>query len=137
MSNKIIHSINHRVIYGDTDNMGVVYYANYLRWFEIGRNELMRSIGLPYSEFERQGYIMPVAEVSCKYKSPCIFDEIITIESHLQVPFKVAIIFNHKIFSQDKKELKAEGYTKHAILNTDGKIVRPPKFLKQIIDEKL
>ena len=57
----------YRVIYGDTDQMGVVYYANYLRWFESGRSELLRQIGLPYGKIEEQGFHFPVTEVSCRY----------------------------------------------------------------------
>ena len=58
---------SYRVIYGDTDQMGIVYYANYLRWFEKGRSEFLREIGLPYSIIEQQGFHFPVVEVSCRY----------------------------------------------------------------------
>jgi acyl-CoA thioesterase FadM len=58
---------SYRVIYGDTDQMGVVYYANYLRWFEQGRSEFLRQIGLPYSIIEQQGFHFPVVEASCRY----------------------------------------------------------------------
>ena len=60
---KIINQCSYRVIYGDTDQMGIVYYANYLRWFEKGRSEFLRQIGLPYSIIEQQGFSFPVVEV--------------------------------------------------------------------------
>ncbi|MBI2347921.1 MAG: acyl-CoA thioesterase, partial [Deltaproteobacteria bacterium] len=65
---------HYRVIYGDTDQMGVVYYANYLRWFEIGRTELLRQIGMPYTAIEKKGLRFPVIEVSCRYYRPSRYD---------------------------------------------------------------
>jgi acyl-CoA thioester hydrolase len=73
----------YRVIYGDTDQMGVVYYANYLRWFEMGRTELLRQIGATYSSVEEAGFFFPVTEVSCRYLKPARFDDEITVETTL------------------------------------------------------
>jgi len=64
---KIINLTSYRIIYGDTDQMGVVYYANYLRWFERGRSEFLRQIGLPYATIEKAGFHFPVAEVACRF----------------------------------------------------------------------
>ena len=73
------HRTTYRVIYGDTDNMGVAYYANYLRWFEIGRTEMFRHLGLTYSEIEARGIFLPVAEAHCKYLAPAHYDELLVI----------------------------------------------------------
>jgi acyl-CoA thioester hydrolase len=73
----------YRVIYGDTDQMGVVYYANYLRWFERGRSEFLRQIGLPYGLIEQQGFHFPVTEVSCRYAASARYDDVVQIETEL------------------------------------------------------
>ena len=74
---------SYRVIYGDTDQMGVVYYANYLRWFEKGRSEFLRQIDLPYKTIEEQGLHFPVTEVSCRYFRSARYDDVITIATQL------------------------------------------------------
>jgi acyl-CoA thioester hydrolase len=124
-----------RVIYGDTDNMGQAYYANYFRWFEMGRNELFRSMGLAYASVENQGLFLPVAETYCKYFQPAKYDDLLIIETSLDPRLKGAIKFDYQIFSEDAQTLLAQGYSKHACLNRDGKVVRPPEFIKEIIEK--
>ena len=130
-----IHKTTCRVIYGDTDNMGQAYYGNYFRWFEVGRSELFRSLGLPYASIEKQGLFLPVAETYCKYLQPAKYDDLLTIETSLDTRLKGAIKFDYKIYNEDAQTLLAHGYTKHACLNSDGKVVRPPGFLKEIIEK--
>ena len=131
----LTHKTTCRVIYGDTDNMGQAYYGNYFRWFEMGRNELFRSMGLTYLEAESRGLFLPVAETYCKYLSPAKYDDPLVIETVLDTGLKSAIKFDYQIFNQDDQTLLAQGYTKHACLNRDGKVVRPPKFIKEIIEK--
>lgn len=131
------HKTTCRVIYGDTDNMGQAYYGNYFRWFEIGRNELFRSLGLAYAMVESRGIFLPVAETYCKYSVPARYDDFLTIETSLDSRLKGAIKFDYRIFGQDEKTLLAQGYTKHACLNREGKVVRPPQFIKEIIEKNL
>jgi len=131
------HKTTCRVIYGDTDNMGQAYYGNYFRWFEIGRNELFRSLGLAYATVESRGIFLPVAETYCKYSVPARYDDFLTIETSLDSRLKGAIKFDYRIFGQDEKTLLAQGYTKHACLNREGKVVRPPQFIKDIIEKNL
>ena len=130
-----IHKTTCRVIYGDTDNMGQAYYGNYFRWFEVGRSELFRCLGLPYASIEKQGLFLPVAETYCKYLLPAKYDDLLTIETSLDTRLKGAIKFDYKIYNEDAQALLAHGYTKHACLNSDGKVVRPPGFLKEIIEK--
>ena len=73
--------ISYRVPYADTDQMGVVYYANYLEYFERSRTELLRSAGLPYSELERLGLFLPVSEAHCRYLAPAHYDDLLTLRS--------------------------------------------------------
>ena len=91
------HRTTYRVIYGDTDNMGQVYYGNYFRWFEIGRSEMFRSLGLPYKSVEDQGIFLPVSETYCKYSSPAKYDDIIVIETSLDTSVKGGVKFDYKI----------------------------------------
>ena len=94
-SHKIVTS--DRVIYGDTDQMGVVYYANYLRWFEKGRSEFLRQIGLPYKTIEEQGFHFPVTEVSCRYFKSARYDDVITIATQLTSVGRATLNFDYTI----------------------------------------
>ena len=127
------HQTHIRVIYGDTDTMGQAYYGNYFRWFEIGRNEIFRSLGLSYKSVEERNIYLPVAEARCKYFVAARYDDVLVIETTLDTRIKGAIKFDYKIFNQNGHTLIAEGYTKHACLNGDGKVVRPPDFIRKII----
>lgn len=135
--NPLSHRTPYRVIYGDTDNMGVAYYANYLRWFEIGRTELLRAWGLPYSEIESQGVLLPVAEAHCKYAAPARYDHLLTIEASLDPQYKGGLKIDYRIYSEDEKTLHATGYTRHAFVNKEGRVVRPPQFIRQLINQQI
>ncbi len=125
-----------RVIYGDTDNMGIAYHANYLRWFEIGRTELFRSWGLPYREIESRGILLPVAEAHCKYLTPARYDDVLNIEASLDPQTKAGLKINYRVLSEDGKNVHATGYTLHAFTNHDGRVVRPPAFMRKLIEEQ-
>jgi acyl-CoA thioester hydrolase len=131
------HKTTCRVIYGDTDNMGQAYYGNYFRWFEIGRTELFRSLGISYASVESRGIFLPVAEAYCKYSVPAKYDDLLTIETSLDTQLKAAIKFDYRVFREDGKTLLAHGHTKHACLNRDGKVVRPPAFIKEVIQKNI
>jgi acyl-CoA thioester hydrolase len=122
---------SYRVIYGDTDKMGIVYYANYLRWFEKGRSELLRQIGLPYGEIEEQGFHFPVVEVFCRYRKPARYDDVIRIETQLTESSRVALSFRYEVYKDGENEPVAEGMTKHACVDASGRIVRIPSHLAQ------
>lgn len=129
------HKTACRIIYGDTDNMGYAYYGNYFRWFEIGRNELFRFLGLTYKSVEDRGIFLPVSEAHCKYNQPARYDDVILVETTLDLAVKAGLKFDYRILSEDGQILLAQGYTKHACVNHQGKVVRPPAFLKEVIAE--
>ena len=79
-----MHRFTIRVRYGDTDQMGFAYYGNYLRWFEIGRAELMRSLGLSYRDIEARGVWLPVLEARCRYLRPARYDDEVVIETGIR-----------------------------------------------------
>jgi acyl-CoA thioester hydrolase len=115
--------------------MGQAYYGNYFRWFEIGRNEMFRSLGLTYKSIEERGIYLPVAEAHCKYCVAAQYDDVLVIETKLDTQIKGAVKFEYEIFSERDRTLIAKGYTKHACLNGDGKVVRPPDFIKDVIEK--
>jgi acyl-CoA thioester hydrolase len=122
-----------RVIYGDTDRMGQAYYGNYFRWFEIGRTEFFRALGLAYREIEERGILLPVSETHAKYSAPAFYDETIVIETAVDPSVRAGIKFDYRIFREDGRTLLAEGYTKHAFVDASGRVVRPPAFIRELI----
>ncbi|MBT8340053.1 MAG: acyl-CoA thioesterase [Desulfatitalea sp.] len=130
------HCTSYRVIYGDTDTMGVAYHANYLRWFEIGRTELLRAWGLPYREIESRDILLPVSEAHCKYMTPAKYDDVLIIEATLDDQIKAGLKIDYRIISEDGQKVHAEGYTRHAFLNREGKVIRPPKFMRELIRQQ-
>jgi len=122
-----------RVIYADTDAMGVVYHTNYIKWFEIGRTELLREMGIVYAELESMGYNLPVVKVSCHYLAPARYDEIIMVETEIEYLKMASIKFNYAIWDEKKENILVEGYTTHAFTSNGGKIVRPPKAIVEKI----
>jgi acyl-CoA thioester hydrolase len=129
----ISHRTTYRVIYGDTDNMGVAYHANYLRWFEKGRAEMFRALGLPYREIEQRGMFLPVAEAHCKYVASARYDDLLIIEATIDLSFRSGMKFDYRIFNEDGTTLLATGYTKHACVNVQGRVIRPPAFILDLI----
>jgi acyl-CoA thioester hydrolase len=130
---KLTNLTSYRVIYGDTDQMGVVYYANYLRWFERGRAEFLRQIGLPYSDIEREGIHFPVVEVTCRYAQSARYDELVRIETELAELGRASLSFAYRIRREPDSTILATGTTKHASVDSAGQIVRIPRTLLDAI----
>lgn len=126
---RITNLTSYRVIYGDTDQMGVVYYANYLRWFERGRSEFLRQIGLPYSTIEKAGFHFPVAEVSCRYSQSACYDDLIEIATELSDLRRASLSFQYLISREKDHALLASGTTRHACIDHRGQLTRIPKIL--------
>ncbi|MDX2431427.1 MAG: thioesterase family protein [Bacteroides sp.] len=91
----------YRVIYADTDQMGVVYYGNYGKLYEIGRSEMIRGMGFPYKKLEEKGVVMPVYSVESKYRNTITYDELITIETTVKELPTAKIKFHHRIYNED------------------------------------
>ena len=127
------HRCTYRVIYGDTDNMGYVYYANYLRWFEIGRTELFRAWGVTYREIEAQGIFLPVSEAHCKYLQPVGYDDRLIIETRLDLSIKAGMKFDYRILDESSEAPIATGFTRHPCVDKNGRVGRPPKFIRNLV----
>jgi acyl-CoA thioester hydrolase len=114
-----------RVIYGDTDQMGVVYYANYLRFFEAGRNEFIRAKGMRYRDIEGEhGLRLPVVEAGVQYRLPARYDDLLSVETSLVETRKVSLRFGYRLLRDG--ELLATGHTVHACIDLTGKVQRMP-----------
>jgi acyl-CoA thioester hydrolase len=124
---------NIRVIYGDTDQMGFVYYANYLRFFEAGRNEFLRAKGARYREVEAElGIHLPVVDVGVHYHQPARYDDLLVIETALGKVGRASARFDYRVLRDE--ELIATGHTVHACIGRDGKVQRlPASFLARVI----
>jgi len=109
-----------RVPFADTDRMGIVYHANYIKYFEIGRTEYLRETGYPYAELEKDGIWLPVASVCCEYKAPAKYDDVLTISTRVSEFKGATIVMAYEIIRKETGELIARGETKHPI--TDDKL---------------
>ena len=128
--NPILNRTEIRVIYAETDAMGIVYYANYLRWFEVGRTELMRSMGISYREMEEGGAFLPVSEVFCKYHASARYDDILIIETSLGFLKRASIQFTYRILRKADETELVTGSTLHAFVDRQGAIVKVPAVLR-------
>jgi acyl-CoA thioester hydrolase len=124
----------YRVIYGDVDAMRVVYYANYLRWFEIGRTELMRHLGVSYAEVEERGFLLPVTEAYCKYIKSAFYDDMVLINTGIGFIRKASVRFDYRILNQ-QNDLLVQGYTIHACLDKKKKMVRIPEAIHSLLEK--
>ncbi len=129
------HRTGLRVLYGDTDAGGVVYYANYLRFFEAGRTELIRSLGSSYRELEERGFIMPVVECQLRYKSPARYDDLLVIETRITAVRPVSCRFEHRIFRKGESRLLVKGYTVNAVTGADGRLARFPDGFRTMLEQ--
>lgn len=128
-----------RVRYQETDNMGVVYYANYLVWFEIARTEYFRALGISYKQLEERGWYLMVASASCQYRYPARYDDVVTIESWIPELKNSSMKFGYKLKVGER--LIATGDSTHVFTDKSGKPMRIPKEVvnicgKNIVAEK-
>ena len=111
-----------RVRYAETDRMGVVYYANYLVWFEMGRSEYCRQCGFNYLELEELGYHLVVAEAMCKYRNPARYDEVVTVRTSLHTLQRRSISFRYQVLRKESGKTLVEGETKHLCIDAAGRV---------------
>jgi acyl-CoA thioester hydrolase len=133
MPENIPQTINLRVRYSETDKMGVVYHANYFTWFEIGRCELLRTIGRSYREMEASGFGLPVIEAHCEYKSPARYDDELQLKTWGKLLSPARVEFTYEITRPTDGALNAIGRTVHAALNTSGRPCRLPDYIRELL----
>ncbi len=127
-------SVKVRVIYGDTDAMGIVYHGNYFRWFEVGRTELFRQMGIVYRDLEAGGYYLPLTKSYCHYLLPARYDDILVVETAITEWGRASIRFQYTVWDENREKRLVEGYTHHAFTNARGKVVRAPMEIIRLIE---
>jgi acyl-CoA thioester hydrolase len=115
-----------RVAFADTDAMGIVHHANYLRYFEEARVEYLREKGIHYKVWQARGQHLPLIESQCRYKKPARFDDILEISVSPKVD-GARIILDYEVFNQETKELIATGSTQHVCVDNNMKVMPLPK----------
>lgn len=127
------HSI--RVRYAETDPMKYVYYGNYAAYFELGRVELFRSIGISYDEIEKLGIWLPVSDYNIKYLKPALYDQKLEIHTYVKKIPRVRIEFEYEIYNEEKIKI-TEASTTLFFLNAEtNKVIKCPDFLMKLIEE--
>lgn len=118
-----------RVRYADTDKMQFVYNGKYLEYFEVGRTELLRSVGLAYAEIEKNGYQLPLIEAGLKYFNPAVYDDLLKIKATVKKLHTPKVHIEYSIIRKGSEKLIAEGFTTHVFIRIETKkAVRPPKI---------
>jgi acyl-CoA thioester hydrolase len=121
-----------RVRYAETDKMGVVYYANYLVWFEVARCEWFRATGSTYQDLEAAGTILPVVEAHCEYDRPARYDDEIEIRTGAQLLSPVRLRFDYQLFRRGETAPLAAGHTVHAAVDPTGRLRRLPPEVRTL-----
>lgn len=127
-------TIQFRVRYGETDQMGVVYHTNYVNWMEIGRTEFLRDAAISYRELETQGLLLPLTDAQVSYKSPARYDDIVEVRTWIEQITPVRLDFGYEVYRQEDGRLLVTGTTKHVFTNLQFKPVRLPKLLPDLYE---
>ena len=121
-----------RVRYAETDQMGVVYYANYYVWFEVGRTDLLRSAGGSYRDMEKDGLQLPVIESHCEYRQPAKYDDELEVRTTGSIVSPVRVKFSYELVRASDSATLAVGHTIHAALDGSGRPRRVPDIVKSL-----
>ena len=122
-----------RVRYSETDQMGTFYNSRALEWFECGRTEFLRQLGIPYADMERRGVMLPLVEAHVEYLSRARYDDLLRVAVTAAMAGKARLRFNVRIALAAGDQPVAAGYTVHAIVAPDGKPIRPPPWLLEAV----
>jgi acyl-CoA thioester hydrolase len=123
-----------RVRYAETDKMGVVYHANYLVWFEIGRTEFCRARGFSYRDMEEsENAFLVVAESYCRYKAPAYYDDVLVVRTHITELRRRSLRFGYEIFRESDGVVIAEGETGHVVTDGNGRVRSLPSAFAELL----
>jgi acyl-CoA thioester hydrolase len=128
-----IHTTELKVRYAETDKMGIVYYANYLIWFEVGRTEYLLAQGLDYRDVEKEGLFMAVVESYCAYKAPGRYGDVLVVQAWPSDVKNSSLKFNYKILRKEDDCLLAEGTTTHVLIDKDFKPRKIPEKIRALL----
>lgn len=127
-------SVQLRVIFGDTDAMGVVYHGHYLRYFEAGRTEYLRGCGARYRDLEAEGFLLPVTEANVRFVKPARYDDLVRVETVVAELGRASLRFGYRLVREDDGDLLAVGHTDHACVGRDFRPRRFPESLRTILE---
>lgn len=127
----------HTVQYYETDQMKVVHHSNYIRWFEEARTDYMNQVGVSYAEAERAGIIIPVVDISCKYKKMTRFGETVEIVTKITKFNGVIMECEYEVYGQENQEVKVTGTSSHCFLNKDYKVISLKRKYPDIYEKLL
>ena len=127
------YDYEYRVRYGDTDKLGISYYANYLAWFEAARTEYFRALGFPYTECEKQGYFLPVVEAGIKYRGTSTYDDLVIVRTSVAEIGGSSIRFEYQVFESTRTKILTTGFTTHVFVDKSMKPVRVPEIVSKIV----
>jgi acyl-CoA thioester hydrolase len=132
----IKHTSNIRVRYADTDQMRTVYYGKYFEYFEQSRSDLLRALGLPYSEIEKHGTLLPVIEAYAKYRRSASYDDLLMVEAVVTDMPVARVRIQYRVLVEGETEPIVEGYTVHSFVNAaTGRPTRAPAIFLQTLEE--
>jgi acyl-CoA thioester hydrolase len=134
----IKHTSEIRVRYADTDQMKFTYYGKYFEYFEQGRSDLLRAIGLPYSHVEELGYILPVIEAHATFRRPAFYDQLLKVVTILKETPVAKVRLDYEVYREKEEEPIADGYTIHSFINVQtGKASRAPAQFLEAIEKQM
>jgi acyl-CoA thioester hydrolase len=127
------HSTKIRVRYGETDQMGYMYYGNYAQYYEVGRVEMLRSLGMSYSSMEADGIMMPVLELKCKYIKPALYDQEITVKTIIKTLPGIRIFFEYELYNEKEDLINIGATTLVFVDMKKNKPTNPPEnFMEKL-----
>jgi acyl-CoA thioester hydrolase len=131
-----LHEFGVRVTYADTDKLGIIYYANYFKYFEQGRTELLRSLGVRYRDLEIQRKLfLPAVEARCRYLAPSRYDDLLIVRTWISSMGMASVSFENEVLDQDLGGKKvARGFSRHAVVNDLWRTARIPEDLKKLLE---
>lgn len=132
-SKALVHTHEISVRYGETDQMGVAYYSNYLDWFEVARTEWLRARGRTYREIEAEGVFLPVVEAQCRYVASARYDDRLRLVTWISELSRAVIRFDYRVERVDDDTLLATGFTRHCFLDRDGRPIRVQGELRELL----
>jgi acyl-CoA thioester hydrolase len=128
-------SLTLRVRYGETDQMGVVYHANYLVWCEVGRTEHMRVLGASYADMERSGVKLAVAEANLRYHAPARYDDIVRVTTTLDSVGSRMVVFSYLVTNDATGERLVAATTSLVAIDDAGRVVRIPPAVRELLEK--
>jgi len=136
MEGKRIVETNLRVRYAETDAMGVVYHANYLVWFEVGRGDYFRAFGQDYGEWETLGYFLPVSEAHARYHAPARYADVITVRTWVEEARSRRVTMGYEVLEAASQKRLVSGWTRHVCTDREGQACRLPGDMVALLEQR-